>query len=138
MLLEEIKDIKSTKSDLRKFGITVGAVVGLICGLLWYKEKDTYSIFAAISFVLIFSGLVFPVVLKPLQKAWMTLAVILGWFMTRVILSILFYIVFSSIGLISKLFNKQFLDLKKDKSQQSYWIPRDMKIIDKEKYEKQF
>lgn len=138
MLLEEIKNIKSTKSDLRKFGITVGIVVGLIAGLLWYRDKDNYSIFAVISFVLIFFGLILPVVLKPLQKAWMTFAVILGWFMTRVILSVLFYIVFTSIGFISKLFGKQFLDLKMDESKQSYWIQRERKAVEKERYEKQF
>jgi hypothetical protein len=138
MLIEEIKNIKSGKSDLRKFGITVGLVIGLIGGALWWRGKDYYTIFAIISAALIISGLVFPVLLKPIQKGWMTIAVLLGWFMTRLILSVLFYFIFTSIGLLSRLLGKQFLDLKMDKSSESYWIKREPKPFDKKDYERQF
>ena len=138
MLLEEIKDIKSEKSDLRKFGITIGIVLGILGGLLWWKGKDTYNIFIILSLALIFFGLVLPAALKPLQKVWMTFAVILGWFMTRVILSVLFYLVFTFIGGFSRLFGKKFLDLKMDNSQKSYWISRENKSLDRSDYERQF
>ena len=51
MLLEEIKAIKSEKKDLRNFGITFGVVLGLLGGLLWWKGKDTYTIFVILSLV---------------------------------------------------------------------------------------
>jgi succinate-acetate transporter protein len=138
MILEEIKNIKSEKRDLRNFGITFGVVLGLIGGLLWWKEKDTYSIFIILSFTFFFFGFVLPALLKPLQKAWMALAVVLGFFMTKVILSILFYVVFTAIGLGLRLFGKQFLDLKIDGSEKSYWKCRERESFDKSKYEKQF
>ncbi len=138
MLLEEIKNIKSEKRDLRSFGITIGIVLGLIGGLLLWKEKDTYIIFIILSGVLILFGLVLPALLRPLQKAWMTFAVVLGWFMTRMILSVLFYIVFTFIGLLAKLFGKKFLNLKIDSSEKSYWVYRKSKPFDPENYEKQF
>ena len=138
MLLEEIKNIKSEKRDLRNFGITIGVALGILAGLLWWKEKDTYTIFIILSLAFIFFGLALPTLLRPLQKAWMTLAVILGFFMTRVILSILFYFVFTGIGLGARLFGKQFLDLKKDHTKKSYWIYRKSTVFNKESYEKQF
>jgi small basic protein len=138
VLREEIKNIKSEKSDLRKFGISVGIVLGILGGLLWWRGKDYYVYFLIISAVLITLGLVLPGLLKPLQKAWMTLAVTLGWFMTRVILSILFYVVFTTIGLISRLSGRQFLDLKTDNNKPSYWIARKNKPFDKRDYERQF
>ncbi len=138
MFLEEIKAIKSEKKDLRNFGLTIGIALGVLAGLLWWKEKDTYTIFIILSLAFIFFGLALPTLLRPLQKAWMTLAVILGWFMTRVILSILFYFVFTGIGLSSRLFGKQFLNLKMDHTKKSYWIYRKSASFDKEKYEKQF
>lgn len=138
MLLEEIKDIKSEKKDLRNFGLVIGIALGLLSGLLWWKGRDTYSIFAIIASAFILLGLLLPSVLKPLQKAWMTLAVIMGWIMTRIILGILFYLVFTGIGGISRLFGKQFLDLKIDPSIKSYWIKREPKISNKSDYEKQF
>jgi hypothetical protein len=138
MLLEEIKNIKSKKRDLKNFGITIGIVLGLLGGLLWWKGKDTYTIFIILSLTFIFFGLVLPTLLRPIQKAWMTLAIILGWFMTRVILSILFYLVFTFIGLGLRLFGKQFLDLKMDNSKKSYWILRDKKPFKSSDYERQF
>ena len=138
MILEEIRNIKSEKSDLRKFGLIVGIVLGVLGGLLWWRGKDTWLIFIYISGALIILGLALPRILRPLQKAWMTLAVIMGWFMTRVILSILFYLVFTSIGLFSKLFGKQFLDLKYNNGRESYWIKREPRPFNKSNYEKQF
>ena len=138
MLLDEIKNIKSEKKDLRNFGITFGVVLGLLSGLLWWKGKDTYSVFVILSIVFFLFGLVLPSLLKPLQKAWMMFAVIMGWFMTRLILSILFYIVFTFIGLVSRLFGKEFLKLTIDKSNKSYWIAREPVPFTKERYEKQF
>jgi hypothetical protein len=138
MLLEEIKNIKSEKKDLRNFGITFGVVLGILAGALWWNEKDTYSIFVILSLAFFFFGFALPSFLKPLQKAWMAFAVVLGFFMTKVILSILFYIVFTSIGLTSRLFGKQFLNLKIDNSRKSYWIRRKQEPFDKTRYEKQF
>lgn len=138
MLWEEIKAIKSEKRELRNFGITFGVVLGLLGGLLWWKGKDTYTIFIILSLVFFFFGLVLPNLLKPLQKAWMALAVVLGWFMTKVILSILFYLVFTSIGLGSRLFGKKFLDMKIDNSKKSYWRYRESQPFNKNNYERQF
>jgi len=138
MLLEEIRNIKSEKKDLRNFGITFGVAFALLGGALWWKGRDTYSAFLALSALFIFSGFVFPRVLKPLQKAWMTLAVILGYFMTRIILSILFYLVFTIIGLSSRIVGRQFLNLKNDPSKETYWIKRDKVPFDRKNYERQF
>jgi len=138
MLIEEIKNIKSERSDLRKFGITVGLVVGIIGGLLLWRGRDFYLYFFIVSLILIISGLLFPKLLLPLQKTWMTIAVVIGWFMTRLILSILFFLVFTPIGLIARLLGKEFLELNIDKSRDSYWIYREERPFDKKDYERQF
>lgn len=138
MLKEEIRNIKSGKSELRKFGITIGIVLSLLGAALWWRGKDYFTYFLILSSAFVFLGLLLPTLLKPIQKAWMIFAVILGWFMTRVILSILFYFVFTSIGLAGKLFGKQFLDLKIDKSKKSYWIYREHVPFDRKNYERQF
>lgn len=138
MLIKEIKDIKSGKSELRKFGITIGIFLCLLGGLLFWREKDYYFYFLILSTAFILPGLVLPIILKPVHKAWMTLAVLLGWFMTRAILSVLFFLVFTSIKLLALLFGKQFLDLKMDKSKKSYWNYRESKEFKRSEYERQF
>ena len=137
-MLEEIKNIKSEKSDLRKFGITFGIILLIVSGFLFWKEKESFQIFLAIGIILFLTAITIPVILKPVYWIWMIFATILGWIMTPVILSLLFYVVFTSIGLTLRLFGKQFLELRLDKSKVSYWNYRNNGNIQKENYEKQF
>ena len=137
-MLEEIKNIKSEKSDLRNFGITVSIILLIISGFLFWKEKESYQIFSGIGIILSLIAIAIPSVLKPVYWMWMIFGIILGWFMTRVILSLLFYVVFTSIGLTSRVFGKQFLELRWDKSKESYWNFRTNEHLRKENYEKQF
>lgn len=140
MLIEEIKHIDSTKKELRKFGISVGLVffiIGLLFQFVW-DSQFTFYVLSGIGLFLILFGIVLPKILLPLHKVWMTLALFLGFIMTRVILSILFYIIITFIGLIAKLVRKDFLDRKIDKDQISYWHKREKVDYHKELTERQF
>ena len=112
-MLEEIRNIKTEKKDLKSFGTTIGIVLLAISGFLFFKDKESYQIFIYIAGTLIGLGLVLPLSLKPIYLIWMVFAIILGWFMTRIILSLLFYLVISPIGLIARIFGKDFLRLIK-------------------------
>jgi len=138
MIIEEIKNIKSGKSDLRKFGITMAIVLVLLGGVLLWREKGYYFYFFIFAAAFIIPGLVVPVALKPVHTVWMTISVILGWIMTRVILSVLFYLVLTPTGWLAKLFGEHFLDLKIDNDASSYWIHRGKSQVNKSDYEKQF
>ena len=92
-MLEEIKNIKSEKCNLRNFGIIVGIILLIISGFLFWKEKESFQIFLAIGIILLLTSIVIPPILKPVYWIWMIFAIILGWFMTLVILSLLFYII---------------------------------------------
>ena len=138
MLKEEIKNIKEEKTDLRKFGITVGIVILLISAALYLLEKDSFIYFGIISILLLLFGIVLPNLLKLLNKLWMTMAIILGWFMSRVILFILYYVIITPIGFFLKLIGKDFLHLKIDKNSQSYWEIRKKNITEQIDYERQF
>ena len=137
-MIDEIKNIKTEVIDLRKFGIIVGTVLLIIAGLLFWKEKESFQLFLAIGTVLFVTGIAIPFTLKPFYWVWMVFSIILGWFMTRVILSLLFYVILTPIGLIARLMGKQFLDLKLDHSKQSCWNMRTIDTFDTQNYEKQF
>ena len=137
-MLEELRKIKSEKSDLQKFGITVSIVLMIIAGLLFWKEKESCQMFFGIGAIILLTTITIPVILKPVYLIWMSFAIIIGWIMTRVILSLLFYIILTPIGLALRLFGKQVLELRWDKSKKSYWNIRS-NVDDKyTKYEKQF
>ena len=136
-MLEEIKNIPHSKRDIRSFGITMGIILFIISGLLMYYNKEIYQITGIIALTFVGLGLIIPVVLKPLYFVWMTFAAILGWVMTRVILSLVFYLIITPIGLLTKLLGEDFLDLKKKESN-SYWNYRDSSKELNQDYEKQF
>ena len=137
-MIEDIRNIRSEKSDLRKFGITIGIILVMIAGFFFWKEKESFQIFLTVGAVLCIFGVVIPVILKPIYWIWMIFATILGWIMTRIILSILFYVILTPIGLIPRLFGKQFLELKWNRTNRTYWNYRSGDVIEKEKYEQQF
>ena len=137
-MFEEIKNIKSEKSDLRNFGFIIGIVLLIISGFLFWKEKEAFQIFLAMVITIFLTPIAIPLVLKPVYWIWMIFAIILGWFMTRVILSLLFYVVFTSIGLTLRFFGKKFLELRWDNSKESYWDFRTNEHLQNKNYEKQF
>ena len=136
-MVEEIKNIPNSKKDIRSFGITIGIILFIISGLLMYFNKEAYQLIAIIASIFIGLGLILPIFLKPIYFVWMTFAAILGWVMTRVILSVVFYLIMTPIGLITKLLGEDFLALKKIESD-SYWNYRDSSEELNQDYEKQF
>lgn len=137
-MLEEIKKIKSGKKELKEFGLTVGIVFILISGFLLWKKIENYFYFFIIGLLLVIFGLFFTPVLKPLHKVWMMLALFLGYVMTRVILSILFYVIITPIGIFMKLIGNDLLDVNFNKKRESYWVQKDKNYLSKTNYEKQY
>ena len=86
MLIEEIKNIKSDTINLRKFGITIVIILLLFGIFFWWKRNDIYIYFLIFSAIFVLICLTVPVILKPLQKVWMSLAIIIGYFISRIIL----------------------------------------------------
>jgi hypothetical protein len=137
-IFEEIKNIESGKGELRKFGVTVGIVFGLLGGLLLWRGKEYYYLFFIICAALLILGSVYPVWLRPLFRVWMGFATVMGWVMTRVILTLLFYLVFTPIGAVARLVGKDMLNRQIDRNCASYWIHKTKRTGEKKRYENQF
>jgi hypothetical protein len=138
MVIEEIKKIESNPRKLREFGFVVGGVLSALGIFLWWRGRGAYPYFLLPGVVLVVTGAISPIVLKPLQKAWMTLALLMGWVMTRVLLSTLFYLAITPIGLILRLTGKDLLDQKLEPQKQSYWKIRPQIPRGPADYEKQY
>ena len=102
----EIEQLDS--AGLRKFAITTGIIAGVLFGIVFPLIFDSAWplwpwIFAGI---FILWGFLFPDTLRPIYKAWMTIGTALGWLNTRIILGILFFLLFLPIALLLKLLKK--------------------------------
>lgn len=138
MLKEEIKHIDKSDKAVKKTSVTVGIVLLIITFILWYFGKTSFIYFGVLGGIFIILSYIAVPLLRPFHKLWMSLALILGWFMSRVILIILFYLVITPIGLVAKIFRKRFLELKIDKKTATYWEKRENIIKQPIDYERQF
>ena len=137
MMNHLISRIKITKEEIRKFGIVIGIILLIIGVILLWKRNIYYPILMIIGIFLFVGGLSIPIILKPIYIIWMIFATIMGWLMTRFILSLLFYGLITPISLIARLMGKKFLYLRWDKINNSYWNYRSNKVQNVD-YEKQY
>ena len=135
---QEIKELKTGARDLRKFGLLVG---GVLCGfglLLLLRHKTNYPYFFWPGAALIAFGSVWPRALKYPYIVWMTMAFALGFVMARVILTLFFFVLLTPIGLLARLFGKDFLSRKSDREATSYWILGKAEPKTSESYQQQY
>ena len=143
-ILHEVKELPAGPRDLRKFSLTVGLAFVVLWAVFAYlfpylfDRGRSFPLLWQIGAALAVVGTLLPAVVKPLYYAWMTLALALGWVMTRVLLTIFFFVVLTPVGLVFRLIGRDALHRKLDRSAQSYWIEKTHPIADRSRYEKFF
>ena len=142
LLWQEIKEVDTSKKALRSFGWVVGGVLLVIAAVVWWRNDfavtTAVSVLGGIGGALVVLGLTAPVVLKPVYRVWMALAVVMGFIMTRVILSVVYYLVMTPIGLAMRLFGKDPMHRRIDPEASSYWIEKSYDDESPERLEKYY
>jgi saxitoxin biosynthesis operon SxtJ-like protein len=134
----DLKKLKTGAGDLRKFGLMVGGVFILLGVLLLLRHRSSYLSFCGAGALLAAFGVIWPRALKYVYIAWMALAFTLGFVMSNVILTLFFFLFVTPIGLLARLFQKDFLARKWDKRAASYWIQCGREVKPANTYERQF
>lgn len=137
-MLQEIKNIDNSPRALKNFGYTMGIVFLLIALYLFLVNIESFTIFAAVGIAFILLGLILPKTLRYFNIVWMTIAIVLGHFISGLILVILFYIVLTPTGLVMRILSKDLLNLKFKPGTKSYWAVREKQEDIKDAFEKQF
>ncbi len=126
---DELRRLDTGRAALRRFGQVVGGVLLLIGGAIGWRHGWTLTTAAQILLglggLLVVLGTVVPHALRGVYRGWMALALVLGYVMTRVLLSVVFLAVVTPIGLLMRLFGHDPMRRTPDASAPTYWIPRD-------------
>ena len=140
MLREDIKGLqKATARDLRKFGLTVGGVFVLFGLFFLWRHKPWHWWLFVPGTTLVMFGAILPRSLKWIFVVWMTVAMGVGVIVSTVLLTLMFLLIMTPIGLVARLVGKDFLSRRRDVSASSYWILRDRtKLKQKSEHERQF
>ena len=107
----------------RSFGIVFFVVFLIIATypLINGGELRLWSLIISIIFLLL--GLVNSKILNPLNKQWFKFGIFLGKVISPLVMSIIFFLVVTPIGLLMRLLNKDLLNLKFNNNS-SYWIEK--------------
>ncbi len=134
----EIHEMAVDKKTVRKFGIIFAVILLAIGGWLWYRSHAWWPWFTGAGAAMMVIAVAAANALMPLYKGMTIFSIIIGYFVSRLILTLMFVVFFIPIGLLMRLFGKDLLDKKLNKKATSYWLKKENTPFSKEKYERLF
>ena len=127
-----------TRKELRDFGLALGVVCLLWAGILyWRGHLGAIKWLLGASPVLVLLALTFPRALRPIHFVWMPVAKGIAKAVTWLLLTLVFFLVFTPYGIVMRLIGRDSLDRKWDPAAKSYWIQRE-EPFDVERFERQY
>jgi Saxitoxin biosynthesis operon protein SxtJ len=113
------------RKQLREFGLVFAAGLVVMFGLLlpWLAGRPLplWPWIAAAVFLTL--ALVAPTVLGPLNALWLKVGHALGWINTRIILGVIYFVVFIPAGLLLRTLHRDPMHREFDTSAASYRVP---------------
>ena len=116
-----MKEIKLPTN--KNFG-TVFFLVFLIISLFPLLKNENIRIWSIIiALIFLVLGLLNSKILTPLNKIWFRFGIILGNFVSPIVMGIVFFVIVTPTSLIMRVLGKNLLNLKKG-NKKTYWIER--------------
>lgn len=128
------------RKKLLVFGYGLAVICAFVGIRLWVKHGP-----GPVQIIWLAAGLLFFVFslfkvewIKPFYRWWMQAAGVIGHCVTVGILCIIYYSLFSSVGLILRLLRKDLLDERLQPNRSSYWKKREEGEFNRERLKRQF
>ena len=118
-----LKNIKISSN--RNFGVVFFVFFMIISLFPLFKDENIRIWAVVIAIIFLILGLLNSSVLSPLNKIWFKFGILLGNFISPIIMGLVFFIVVTPTSFIMKAFRKDLLKLKKNKKK-SYWIEKSL------------
>jgi len=115
---------EKNKSSNKSFGVVFFFVFLLISIYPLVNEGSLRIWSLIISLIFLILGLVNSKILTPLNQTWFKFGMFLGKIISPIVMSLIFFLVVTPIGLIMRICKKDLLNLKFNHDN-SYWIEKD-------------
>ena len=123
----------------RSFGLSVGAVLCVIAAaLVWRGHPLRAEVVGGIGLALVVFGAVAPAVLKRPRQWWWRIARVVGDFNARVLLTLLFAVVFVPFGIVWRLLGKDPLARRRSSRTAPRWTPYPARYRDRQHYSRMY
>jgi hypothetical protein len=128
-----------TNAQARKSALLVAAVLLGIAAWNVYRGRTTVVfIFGALGAALVVVGLLVPPAARAFHTAWMRLAVLLGHVNSRVLLTLVYYLVVTPYGVVTRLVGRDPLRRRGRAEGASHWVERKATRQTREQFERLF
>ena len=118
-----MKENKIKIGSNRSFGIVFFIVFFIISLFPLLKGNDIRIWSLLVSLIFLVLGLINSNILSPLNKLWFKFGLLLGNFISPIIMGLVFFLVVTPTGLFMRLIGKDLLNLN-EKNVKSYWIDK--------------
>ena len=127
-----------TRRTLTSFALIVGGAMLVIAAFQWRRgaPQGVWVTLIVIAAVLLIAAAVAPSLLRPVYRGWMRLGEVLAWVNTRILLTLIFFLVVTPIGLVMRLFGRSPIAVKR--RDDSYWTDVEPHSYGDRHVEKQF
>ena len=127
-----------SEKQARKTAFVVAVVLALLS--LWniYRGRNTTAlVLGSFATALAFAGLFVPVAAIAFHRFWMAVAGVLGYVNSRILLTILYYLLFTPYGFISRIFGRDPL-MRRGPGRDTYWVKREKTRQTPQEFERLF
>jgi hypothetical protein len=116
---------KLTIKELQEFGLLTGGIIAGLFGLILplIQGHSLPIIPWIIAITLVGLAIILPKSLDPIYRFWMKIGLYVGWLESRIILSIVFFIILTPMAFIMKLLKRDTMARNFDFEGETYRIP---------------
>ena len=122
--------------ELRRFGFQFGLALNILGFIMFYRGRGHFIWFTGIGSFNLILAVACPMALKPIKAILDFIIRSIGQIVNVISLLTAFYLIFTPIGILLRIFRKRLLHQKIDKSASSYWIKRKDNVFLKAYYER--
>ena len=128
-----------TDAQARRTAFVVAAVLLALAAWNFYRGRTAVVfILGGVGVALVLAGLFSPALARRFHVLWMKGAAALGYVNSRVLLTLMYYLVFTPYGLVSRLAGRDPLRRRRGAKRESYWTERKLTRQTKEQFERLF
>lgn len=136
---DELEELDDAPPALRRFGWVVGGAFLAFGSAALLRHRLTTAAGLALPAVFLLSlAMLRPAALRPVRRLWMGVALVIGGVMSGALLTMLFVLVLTPLGLLARLTGRDFLGRQFLPADVSYWHTRPPTPAGRERHERQF
>ena len=135
--MSSISTSELSRRTITSFALIVSGALLVIAAYQYWRGAAQWVLITLVSIAaaLLLLATIAPALLKPVYRGWMRFGEALGWLNTRILLTLVFFLVVTPIGLLMRLFGRSPIATAR---RDSYWTDAEPHSYGDRHVEKQF